>query len=118
MVILSQSPAEEPEEDDEENLSPPPFLSSENPNIHDEMGTPVFSIIPNPNAGSFKIETNFPLSDITHLKITNPLGAMVYETQNLSSNTIQLPALASGHYVVVVVLKDGRVFTEKMVIQR
>jgi len=41
-----------------------------------------------------------------------------YETQNLFSNTIQLPASASGLHFVVVMLKDGTVLTQKMVIQR
>jgi len=75
-------------------------------------------LYPNPNSGTFQIDANFPLSDIANLKITNSLGATVYKTQNLSSNTIQLPASASGLHFVVVMLKDGSVLTEKMMIQR
>ena len=77
-----------------------------------------FTLIPNPNRGTFQIETNFPLSEISHLKITNTLGLTVYESKNLSSNEIQLPNSVSGLYFVVMVLKDGTVLTQKMMVQR
>jgi hypothetical protein len=64
------------------------------------------------------LETNFPLSDFGNLKITNLLGVVVYETQNVTSNTIQLPAAASGQHFVVLVLKDGTVLSQKMMLQR
>ena len=76
------------------------------------------NIYPNPNSGAFQIETNFPLTDIANIKVINPLGATVYETQNLFSNTIQLPAFASGQHFVIVMLKDGTVLTQKMMLQR
>jgi hypothetical protein len=76
------------------------------------------NLLPNPNNGSFHIETNFPLTDIAHLKITNLLGVTVYETKNLTSNTIQLQNAAAGLYFVVMILKDGSVLTQKMVVQR
>jgi len=97
-----------------------PFLSPPDNNIphQDEDTAPNFVIIPNPNLGAFQIETNFPLTDIDNLKITNMLGATVYETQNLFSNTIQLPAFASGQHFVIVMLKDGTVLTQKMMLQR
>ena len=77
-----------------------------------------FNLLPNPNSGTFQIETNFPLSDLSHLKITNTLGVTVYETKNLASNEIQLPNSVSGLYFVVMVLKDGTVLTQKMMVQR
>jgi len=77
-----------------------------------------FNLHPNPNPGTFQIETNFPLSEISQLKITNTLGLTVYETQKLSSNEIQLPNSVSGLYFVVMVLKDGTVLTQKMMVQR
>jgi hypothetical protein len=46
------------------------------------------------------------------------LGATVYETQALTSNTIQLQTSATGTFFVVVILKDGTVLTQKMVVQR
>ena len=75
-------------------------------------------LFPNPNPGAFQLETNFPLSDIAHLKITNLLGVSVYETQNLATNTIRLQNAANGLFFVVVILKDGSVLTQKMMVQR
>jgi hypothetical protein len=77
-----------------------------------------FSILPNPNPGTFQIESNFPLTDIANLKILNSLGTNIYETQSLSSNTIQLQTSATGTFFVVIILKDGAVLTQKMMIQR
>jgi len=79
--------------------------------------SPNFKLYPNPNNGSFNIETNFPLTDIDNLKITNLMGATVYETQKVSSSTIQLQNPAKGTYFVVMILKDGLVLTRKMVVQ-
>jgi len=77
-----------------------------------------FKLYPNPNPGTFQIKSNFSLSDIGNLKILNLLGATVYETQNLSSNTIQLPTTVSGTFFVAIILKDGAVLTQKMVVRR
>ena len=46
---------------------------------------PNFTILPNP--GAFQLETNFPITNIVNLKITNLMGAPVYETQNVASKT-------------------------------
>jgi hypothetical protein len=77
-----------------------------------------FTLYPNPNIGSFQIETNFPLTEIANLKITNLMGAPVYETKNQSSNIIQLQNAATGQYFVVMILKEGSVLTQKMMVQK
>ena len=107
-------------ENNKESENPETYLSlpPNNITLQDENPVPNFSIIPNPNPGIFQIEINFSLSDIANLKITNSLGATVYETQNLFSNTIQLPTSTSGLHFVVVMLKDGTVLTQKMMLQR
>jgi hypothetical protein len=107
-------------DDTEETEIPDIFLSHSSNNLPLQDETPIqhFSIIPNPNPGAFQLETNFPLSDIGHLKITNLLGVTVYESKNLATNTIQLPASISGQHFVVVNLKDGTVLTQKMMIHR
>jgi len=56
--------------------------------------------------------------DIDHLKITNTVGAVVYESQHLASNEIQLQNTAPGLYFVVMVLKEGTVLTQKVMVQR
>jgi len=113
--LTDKSLNEEPEET--ENLNTFSLSDVENMIFLDENAVPNFSIIPNPNPGTFQLETNFPLSDIANLKITSLLGATVYETQNVSSNTIQLQNTAAGQHFVVIILKDGSVLTQKMVIQ-
>ena len=76
------------------------------------------NLYPNPNNGTFQLETNFPLSEIGTLKITNPLGITVYETQSLVSNEIQWATAVSGICFVIIHLKDGTVLSQKMMVQR
>ena len=89
----------------------------EEPKTPPQFSHPFFSIIPNPNSGTFQLETNFSLSEISNLKISNLMGVPVYEAQNLSSNTIQLQNSASGMFFVVIILKDGNMLTQKMMVQ-
>jgi hypothetical protein len=88
-----------------------------NESIINQVSQKEFTLSPNPNSGTFQLETNFPLTEITNLKITNLLGIPVYETKTQSSNTIQLQNAAAGLYFVVVMLKDGTLLTQKMMIQ-
>jgi hypothetical protein len=86
---------------------------------HTEMQSSCsFTLNPNPNAGTFQLETNFPLSNIRDVKVINLLGVSVYETQNLTSGNIQLPSSATGQHFVVITFKDGSVLTQKMMIRR
>jgi len=95
-----------------------------NPNIDLGIETNLFnnneqiSISPNPNSGTFQLETNFSLSDITNLKVMDMLGVTVYETKNITSNIISLENSAAGFYFVVIILKDGTVLTQKMMKQQ
>jgi len=76
------------------------------------------TIFPNPNPGTFKIETNFPLTEVANLKIINLLSVTIYETQRVVSNEIQLQNFDSGLHFVVMLLKDGTMFTQKVMVQR
>jgi len=114
--VYERSLPEEPEKPET-----PPQFSPPSPNntpLPSATIPPNFVIIPNPNLGTFQLETNFPLSEIGALKITNPLGITVYKAQNVTEHTIQLQNLASGMFFVVITLKDGNVLTQKMMIQR
>jgi len=114
--VYDKSLNEEPEKPE----TPPQFPPS-NPNnipLHSATAPPQFTITPNPNPGTFQLQTNFPFTDIAHLKIITSIGATLYETQTLSSHTIQLPTSATGQHFVVIMLKDGNMLTQKMVIQR
>jgi len=114
--IYDKSPTDDPEnpENTAPSLSPPNGITLQDENVV----IPNFVIIPNPNLGTFQIETNFPLTEIVSLKVVNSLGAPVYETQNLASNEIQLLNSGSGLYFVVIILKNGTVLTQKMMVQR
>ena len=116
--IKNKSKSSSDDSDDPEN--PIPSLSSPANNLthQNENASPGFTIIPNPNPGVFQIETNFPLSEVAILKVVNSLGATVYDTQNLASNTIHLPISTSGQHFVVLILKEGTVLTQKIMIQR
>jgi hypothetical protein len=116
MDYPDKSSTEEAEE--AEDLDTSQSSSSDNLKIQNKISPPSLSIIPNPNPGAFQLETNFPLSEIASLKVTNFLGASVYKTQNITEHTLQLQNAASGIYFVVIVLKDGSVLTQKMVVQR
>jgi hypothetical protein len=112
----SKSSTEEPEKSENHNISSsPPFT---NTNFQNGNTVPDFSVIPNPNSGAFQLETNFPLSHIGNLKITNTLGAIVYESRNIDSNNIQLQNSGTGLYFVVMMLKDGTLLTQKMMLQQ
>ena len=80
--------------------------------------TPNIKLHPNPNNGTFNIDANFPLSDIANFKVINLLGIPIYETQNITSNTVQLQNSVSGQFFVIMILKDGSVLTQRMVIQK
>ncbi|MDR2970495.1 MAG: T9SS type A sorting domain-containing protein [Bacteroidales bacterium] len=107
------------------NTAPPQNNENQNNSI-EELNSQIsqnpipnkINLIPNPNNGSFNLETNFPLSDIAHLKIVNLMGVSVYETQTQTSNAIQLPNATPGQYFVVVILKESSVLTQKMMIQK
>jgi hypothetical protein len=114
----SKSLNEESEEGETETQSPYLSPNIENTVSQNENASPVFSIIPNPNSGSFQLETNFPLTDIGKIKVINLLGNTIYEIQQVTSPTIQLPAVANGQLFVAMILKDGTVLTQKMVVQR
>jgi len=118
VVVDNSGKSSTDDPDDPENPTPA-FSPPANNTTHQEDNTvPNFSVTPNPNAGTFQLETNFPLSDIDHLKITNTVGAVVYESQHLVSNEIQLQNTAPGLYFVVMVLKEGTVLTQKVMVQR
>ena len=79
--------------------------------------TKEFKLYPNPNPGTFQLETNFSLTNIGNLKITNLVGTSIYDTQNVISHTIQLSHPTAGMFFVIMVLKDGTILTQKMIVQ-
>lgn len=81
-----------------------------------EMGKDVFSLYPNPNDGSFSIQTNSQNAwDITIYDIN---GRKVYNKNRLSSldTKFSLGKLTSGLYYVKITTKE-KVFSEKLIVQ-
>jgi len=72
------SPASEENED--EYISPIMVNGKEEVTFEEKVfyDSERFNLFPNPNSGTFQIETNFPLSEIAHLKITNILNGVAY----------------------------------------
>jgi len=105
------------ESEETENYAPSLTPNIENTIPQNENPSPYFSIIPNPNPGTFRFDTNFPITNIGSIKVINMQGSTVYETQQVTSNALQLPTATSGQFFVVMILKDGSVLTQKMVVQ-
>jgi hypothetical protein len=118
ILVLNSYKSLNEEFEESEFHCPSSSTNFENPVPQNPKVEPILILYPNPTSGVFQIETNFPLSEISNLKIINMIGATVYETQHLTLNTIQLPNSASGQHVVVLILKNGTVLTEKLMIQR
>ena len=71
---------------------------------------------PNPNNGTFTINTNIAPQEIISIRVFNPVGLSVYQQAGLPNNTIQLPSVAKGMYWVEVITQTQR-FIRKMVVQ-
>jgi hypothetical protein len=115
-----QSEPSQPHYRDALKYADPTFKTIDSPNLSTTNSDNSFEVnlCPNPNNGTFQIEANFALSDISNMKVVNLLGVSIYETQRLASHTVQLPTAASGQFFVIIVLKDGTVISKKMMVQR
>jgi hypothetical protein len=73
------------------------------------------SLFPNPNTGSFTIQTN-NFDNIKQIQVINPLGQIIYTIQNPSDNTITLPNGAKGTYFVRITTETESV-TRKILVE-
>ena len=73
------------------------------------------SLSPNPNTGTFTLNTNIDPQEIISIKVLTPLGLLLYEQAGLSNNTIQLPSSAKGLFFVEIQTTTQR-FVRKMVV--
>ena len=71
---------------------------------------------PNPNNGTFTLNTTLPPQEIRTIRVLTPLGLLVYEQAGLSSHTIQLPTTAKGLFFVEIQTTTQR-YIRKMVVQ-
>lgn len=83
----------------------------------DEFDENVLQIFPNPNSGTFTIQTNFDKPENAMIRIYNTLGETVKEIQT-SNNRIDVKLeTASGLYFVELKTEGGAKFTRKITVQ-
>ncbi|WP_338766207.1 BspA family leucine-rich repeat surface protein [Bernardetia sp. ABR2-2B] len=85
----------------------------------EEESAKVFSIYPNPNNGSFKVEFATTTNQKTNLVLVDALGRTIYSKEismNQKTTPITLPKISAGVYVVQIV-SQGKVYTKQLIIQ-
>ncbi|GHT16150.1 hypothetical protein AGMMS4956_17820 [Bacteroidia bacterium] len=73
----------------------------------------VFSIVPNPNKGTFAL--HFSQAEQGEMRLYNLMGTLLYSQPILSHQTITLPLLPKGIYVVNLLI-NNKLSAQKMVI--
>ncbi len=85
----------------------------------EEESAKIFTVYPNPNTGSFKVEFATTTNQKTNLVVVDALGRTIYSkeiSRNEKTTNIALPKISAGVYVVQIV-SQGKVYTEQLVIQ-
>ena len=94
------------------NASDPDFAPvlnlayGQTPSGINEITTNEFSIYPNPSNGLLTIENG--AETITHIEVSNLLGAVVLNPQ-MQQHTIDISSLAQGMYILNITTKNGRI---------
>ncbi len=85
----------------------------------EEESAKIFTVYPNPNTGSFKVEFATTTNQKTNLVVVDALGRTIYSkeiSRNEKTTNITLPKISAGVYVVQIV-SQGKVYTKQLVIQ-
>ncbi|WP_338791208.1 BspA family leucine-rich repeat surface protein [Bernardetia sp. MNP-M8] len=85
----------------------------------EEESAKIFTVYPNPNNGSFKVEFATTTNQKTNLVLVDALGRTIYSkeiSRNEKTTTITLPKISAGVYVVQIV-SQGKVYTKQLIIQ-
>ena len=85
----------------------------------EEESARIFTIYPNPNNGSFKVEFVFPTNQKTILTLVDALGRTIHHQEismNEKSINVTLPKISVGVYVVQII-SEGKVYTKQLVVQ-
>jgi hypothetical protein len=77
---------------------------------------PTVALSPNPNNGTFTIETNFDPREITTVQIYNSLGQLAYSQAGLPQAVITVPGMSKGLFVIKITTATNQ-FIQKMVVQ-
>ncbi len=91
-------------------------ITIQEPIIQDDVSpNNEYTIHPNPNTGSFTIQTdNF--DNINQIQVINPLGQIIYTVQNPTDNNITLPIGAKGTYFVRITTETESI-TRKILVE-
>jgi hypothetical protein len=85
----------------------------------EEESAKIFTIYPNPNNGSFKVEFSTTTNQPTTLTLVDALGRKIHSQEiamNEKTTSITLPKMSAGVYVVQII-SEGKVYTKQLVIQ-
>ncbi|AFM05996.1 hypothetical protein Fleli_3682 [Bernardetia litoralis DSM 6794] len=85
----------------------------------EEESAKIFTIYPNPNTGSFKVEFATTTNQKTNLVLIDGLGRTIHSqaiSMNEKTTSITLPKISAGVYVVQIV-SEGKVYTKQLIIQ-
>ncbi len=85
----------------------------------EEESAKIFTVYPNPNNGSFKVEFVQTTNQKTNLVLVDALGRTVHSQEismNEKSVSVTLPRVKAGVYVVQIV-SEGKVYTKQLIIQ-
>ena len=72
-------------------------------------------IYPNPNKGTFTINTNIDPQEIISVQVFSMIGQSVYKQSGLPNSTIQMPSSTGGMFYVEILTKTEK-FVRKMVV--
>ncbi len=85
----------------------------------EEESAKIFTVYPNPNTGSFKVEFATTTNQKTNIVVVDALGRTIYRkeiSRNEKTTNITLPKISAGVYVVQIV-SQGKVYTKQLVVQ-
>ena len=82
--------------------------------MQDEIPDQAITLFPNPNTGSFTIQTN-NMEAIEQVQVFNPLGQEVYRVQHPNEQTITLPTGAKGSFFVRIITATESVIKKILV---
>ena len=80
-----------------------------------DVGNIFCFIHPNPNDGTFTINTNIDPEEIISVQVFSMIGQSIYKQSGLPSSTIQMPSSTSGMFYVEILTKTEK-FVRKMVV--
>jgi len=80
-----------------------------------ELYSEIITIQPNPNNGTFTINTNFDPQEIISVQVFSIVGQSIYKQEGLLNYTIQLPIMSNGMFFIEIKTITQK-FTRKIIV--